>query len=86
MKCVLYIQAQIVRVNQPGRTWTPHPIPRVRLAGHKTFWEDKKDTDTVLPVVYHYMNYNIIFNKCKILNHVKTNQNIKCDVCIGSIS
>ncbi|XP_060770750.1 cytosolic carboxypeptidase 2 isoform X2 [Neoarius graeffei] len=35
--------AQLVRVNQSGRTWIPHPIPRVSLSGHQTFWEDKKD-------------------------------------------
>ncbi|XP_058264110.1 cytosolic carboxypeptidase 2 isoform X1 [Hemibagrus wyckioides] len=35
--------AQLARLNQSGRTWIPHPIPRVSLAGHETFWEDKKD-------------------------------------------
>lgn len=49
-KICLYIQAQLVRVNQSGRTWIPHPIPRVSLSGHETFWEDKKDK--VCPLVY----------------------------------
>ncbi|XP_047676108.1 cytosolic carboxypeptidase 2 isoform X1 [Tachysurus fulvidraco] len=35
--------AQLVRINQSGKTWITHPIPRVSLVGHETFWEDKKD-------------------------------------------
>ncbi|XP_053346120.1 cytosolic carboxypeptidase 2 isoform X1 [Clarias gariepinus] len=39
--------AQSGRENQSGRTWIPHPIPRVSLAGHGNFWKKKKDKHDV---------------------------------------
>lgn len=49
-KICLYIQAQLLRVTQSGRTWIPHLIPHASIAGHENFGEDNKDK--VWPLLY----------------------------------
>ncbi|XP_062848518.1 cytosolic carboxypeptidase 2 isoform X2 [Trichomycterus rosablanca] len=36
-------KGQLGRINQPGRTWIPHPTKRIAVADHVTFWGEKPD-------------------------------------------
>ncbi|XP_007246641.3 cytosolic carboxypeptidase 2 [Astyanax mexicanus] len=41
----------VVRVNQSGRSWVPHPTTRIGIVGPATFWEQKPDKSPYLEAV-----------------------------------